>query len=279
MIFNNEIEYFIEEDLGYNDISCTMVSDICVDATIFVKQDCVIAGIEMGEAILRYFDLNFVSTHRSGDHLLKGDEVFLIQGNATSLLRAERLMLNFLGHLSGIATLTEKYVSTVRKYSSAKVAATRKTTPGIRKFEKMAIIAGGGDPHRYNLSDTVMIKDNHRNLMGLEQAILKAREMAGFTQKIDVEVESAEDALIAARNGADIIMLDNMGPGEVIHTIQKLVNKGLRDRILIEVSGNITLENIEEYAKTGADIISIGSLIHKSQWIDISLEFKTHTKY
>ncbi len=273
MIYNNEIERFIEEDLGYNDISCTMVPDICTDATIFVKQDCVIAGLEPAEAILQYFDLDFICDHKSGDHLIKGDVVFSIKGNATSVLRAERLMLNFLGHLSGIATLTEKYVSAVRRYSSAKVAATRKTTPGMRKFEKMAVIAGGGDPHRYNLSDTVMIKDNHRNLMGLEQAIRKAREMSGFTQKIDVEVESVEDALLAARNCADIIMLDNTGPGEVIQTIQKLEREGLRDRVIIEVSGNITLENIAEYAKTGADIISVGSLIHKSQWIDISLEF------
>jgi nicotinate-nucleotide pyrophosphorylase (carboxylating) len=163
-------------------------------------------------------------------------------------------------------------VDTVRKYSeTTRVACTRKTTPGIRKFEKLAVAAGGGDPHRFNLSDSVMIKDNHVKLMGIEAAI-KAAKKASFTRKIEVEVESTKDAVLAAELGADIIMLDNMPPEVVLETLEILKEKGLRDSVIVEASGGISQENLEGYAKTGVDVISMGSLIHKSRWIDISLE-------
>ena len=164
-------------------------------------------------------------------------------------------------------------METVRQYSDTRVAGTRKTTPGIRKFEKLAIIAGGGDPHRFDLSDAIMIKDNHRNAMGLENAIEAAKKMANFTQKIDVEVETAEDAVTAARMGVDIVMFDNMLPGQVIQALEELKHEGVRDNIIIEVSGGINLDNISEYAKTGVDVISVGSLVHKAEWTDVSLEF------
>jgi nicotinate-nucleotide pyrophosphorylase (carboxylating) len=267
-----EVESFIEEDLGYDDVSCTIVPDRPSEAIIITKEACVIAGIKEAESIFCYLGIQAETTFKDGDYLKEGEIVFRLKGGAVSILRAERLSLNFLGHLSGIATLTRACVDTVRKYSeTTRVACTRKTTPGIRKFEKLAVAAGGGDPHRFNLSDSVMIKDNHVKLMGIEAAI-KAAKKASFTRKIEVEVESTKDAVLAAELGADIIMLDNMPPEVVLETLEILKEKGLRDSVIVEASGGISQENLEGYAKTGVDVISMGSLIHKSRWIDISLE-------
>jgi len=267
-----EVERFIEEDLGYDDVSCTIVPDRPVEAIIFTKEACVIAGIKEAESILCYLGVQAEKTLKDGDHVKEGDMIFRLKGGAVSILRAERLALNFLGHLSGIATLTRACVDIVRKHSeTTRVACTRKTTPGIRKFEKMAVAAGGGDTHRFNLSDSIMIKDNHVKLMGIEAAINAAKKTS-FTRKIEVEVESAEDAVLAAKLGADIIMLDNMQPEAVRETLEILKEKGLRDSVIVEASGGISQENLENYAKTGVDVISMGSLIHKSRWIDLSLE-------
>ena len=271
-MFIREIESFIEEDLGYDDVSCTIVPDMPAEAIIFTKEDCTVAGIEEAASIFHYFGIQAETNFKNGDELKEGDIIFRIRGGAVSILRVERICLNFLKHLSGITTLTRRCTNIVRKYSeTTRVTCTRKTTPGIRKFEKLAVAAGGGDTHRFNLSDAVMIKDNHIKLMGIEEAIKAARKTS-FTRKIEVEVESAEDAVFAAELGIDIIMLDNMKPDDVKKTLLILKEKGFRDSVLIEVSGGISPENLENYAKTGVDIISMGSLIHKSKWIDFSLE-------
>ncbi len=267
-----EVESFIEEDLGYDDVSCTIVPDRPAKAIIFTKEDCIVAGLKEVESIFSYLGVQAETTLIDGDRLKKGDIIFRLKGGSVSILRAERLTLNFLGHLSGIATLTRSCMDMVRKHSeTTRVACTRKTTPGVRKFEKLAVVAGGGDSHRFNLSDSVMIKDNHVKLMGIEAAI-EAAKKTSFTRKIEVEVESAEDAVLAAKLGADIIMLDNMQPEAVRETLGRLKEKGLRDSVIVEASGGISQVNLEGYAKTGVDIISMGSLIHKSTWIDISLE-------
>jgi nicotinate-nucleotide pyrophosphorylase (carboxylating) len=267
-----EIESFMEEDLGYDDVSCTIVPDRITEAIIITKENCTVAGIKEAESIFCYLGIKAETTHKDGDTLKEGEIIFRLKGGAVSILRAERLALNFLGHLSGIATLTRTCVNTVRKYSeTTRVACTRKTTPGIRKFEKLAVAAGGGDTHRFNLSDAVMIKDNHIKLMGIEAAI-EAAKKTSFTRKIEVEVESAEEAVIAVNLGADIVMLDNMKPEAILKTLEILKKKGLRDSVIVEASGGISQENLEAYAKTGVDVISMGSLIHKSRWIDMSLE-------
>ena len=271
-MFIREIESFIEEDLGYDDVSCTIVPDRPAEAIIFTKEDCTIAGIDEAASIFYYFGIHAETGYKDGDQLKKGDIIFRLSGGAVSILRAERISLNFLGHLSGIATLTRKCTDIVRKHSEAtRVACTRKTTPGIRKFEKLAVAAGGGDTHRFNLSDAVMIKDNHVKLMGIEAAIKAARKTS-FTRKIEVEVESAQDAVLAAGLGADIIMLDNMQPEAVKETLKILEEKGLRNSVIVEASGGISQSNLEDYAKTGVDVISMGSLVHKASWIDFSLE-------
>ncbi len=274
MMLITEIERFIDEDLGYNDISCTMVPDKMINAVIFAKEDCTLAGLDEAKAIFDYFNIEAQTDHSNSDELHADDIIFTLNANAVSVLRAERLVLNFLGHLSGIATLTRSCVRLVESYSKTRVACTRKTTPGIRKFEKMAVVAGGGDQHRFNLSDVVIIKDNHIKIMGLEAAIQAAR-CTSFTQKIEVEVEFTSDAVLAAKMGVDIIMLDNMDPAGIIRTIETLKHEGLRTSVIIEASGGIVPDNISEYAKTGVDVISMGSLIHKANWIDMSLEIST----
>lgn len=267
-----EVESFIEEDLGYDDVSCTIVPDRPAEAIIFTKEACTVAGIKEAKSIFCYLGIQAETTLKDGDRLKEGETIFRLKGGAVSLLRAERLALNFLGHLSGIATLTKTCVDTVRKFSeTTRVACTRKTTPGIRKFEKLAVAAGGGDTHRFNLSDSVMIKDNHIKLMGIEAAI-EAAKKTSFTRKIEVEVESAENAVLAAEMGSDIIMLDNMQPEAVQKTLEILKGKELRNSVIVEASGGISQENLEDYAKTEVDVISMGSLIHKSRWIDMSLE-------
>ncbi len=267
-----EVESFLEEDLGYDDVSCTIVPDRLAEAIIFTKEDCIVAGIKEAGSIFCYLGIQAEITLKDGDRLKAGDIIFRLKGGSVSILRAERLTLNFLGHLSGIATLTRACVDIVRKHSeTTRIACTRKTTPGIRKFEKLAVAAGGGDTHRFNLSDSVMIKDNHIKLMGIEAAI-EAAGKTSFTRKIEVEVESAEDAVLAAKLGVDIIMLDNMQPEMIIETLGILKEKGFRDSVIVEASGRISQANLENYAKTGVDVISMGSLIHKSRWVDISLE-------
>ncbi len=266
-----ELERFIEEDMGYNDVSSSIVPDCKVQAEAFVREDGVVAGLGEATQVFDYFDVLSTTDLADGDVVKKNDILLTLDGGARSVLGAERLALNFLGRMSGIATLTRKYVE---RAGSVKIACTRKTTPGFRKFEKKAVIAGGGDPHRFNLSDAVMIKDNHIAVLGIEKAIKTAKNMASFTQKIEVEVQSTDDAISAAGLGVDIIMFDNMAADKIKESINEIVKNGLRDSVILEASGGITLENIGDYAGSGVDVISIGAITHSSRWLDISLRIK-----
>lgn len=263
-----ELERFIEEDLGYNDVSCNIIPDCKAQAEVVTNENGIVAGLPEATQVFEYFDVFAPTDFVDGDLIKENDVIFALEGGARSIMKAERLALNFLGRMSGIATLTRQYVE---RANGPRIACTRKTTPGFRKFEKKAVIAGGGDPHRFNLSDTVIIKDNHIAVLGLETAINNAKRTASFTQKIEVEVENADDAVEAAGLGVDIIMFDNMTNLEIEKAVRILEEKGLRDNILLEASGGITLENLVRYAKTGVDIISIGALTHSSNWLDISL--------
>jgi len=272
-MLNSELERFIQEDLGPYDLSCTLVPEREVEAAILAKEDCTLAGIDVAISIFKYFGLQAIPSHSDGDQIRAGETIISLRGNSVSMLRAERLSLNFLGHLSGIATMTNRCVQIVRSFSDARVACTRKTVPGMRSLEKLAVVAGGGDTHRFSLSDCIMLKDNHIALMGFEAAISEAKKRVSFTQKIEVEVETMDEALLVASLGVDMIMLDNMSPAEVLRTVHTLKKEGLREHVIIEVSGNITIENLEEYAKTDVDVISMGSLIHAARWIDLSMTF------
>lgn len=263
-----ELERFIEEDIGYNDISCAIIPDCKVQAEVIAKEDGFVAGLSEATQVFEYFDVFAATDFVDGSAIKENDTIFTLEGGARSILRSERLALNFLGKMSGIATLTRRYVD---KVGGVRIACTRKTTPGFRKFEKKAVIAGGGDPHRFNLSDAVMIKDNHIAVVGLEKAVKAAKKTASFTQKIEVEVENAGSAVKASELGVDIIMFDNMTPGEIEAAVKILVKNGMRDNVILEASGGIILENVGVYSGTGVDVISVGALTHSSNWLDMSL--------
>lgn len=266
-----ELERFIEEDTGYNDVSSGIVPDCKAQAEIVSKEDGIIAGLAEATQVFEYFDVLSTTDLIDGSVIKKNDVLLTLDGGARSILRAERLALNFLGRMSGIATLTGKYVGLA---GGVRIACTRKTTPGFRKFEKKAVITGGGDPHRFNLSDAVMIKDNHLAVLGLETAVKNAKRMASFTHKIEVEVENVDDAVRAAMLGVDMIMFDNMPVDKIEQSIGAITEKGLRKGIILEASGGISLENLAEYASTGVDVISTGALTHSSRWLDMSLRIK-----
>ena len=176
--------------------------------------------------------------------------------------------------MSGVATATNNVVEKVKKINpNIRVAGTRKTSPALQKFDKVAIAIGGGDTHRFALDDMVLIKDNHIAVVGsVKEALLLAKSKVSFSKKIEIEVENLSDALIACENGADIVMLDNMGPSEVIEVLTVLDDKNLRNNILIEVSGGINEDNILDYAKCDVDIISLGSLTHSTPSLNFSLD-------
>lgn len=266
-----ELERFIEEDIGYNDVSCSIVPDCKAKAEIVANENGILAGLGEATQIFEYFDVFSPTDFIDSSSVKKNDIIFTLEGGVRSILRAERLALNFLGRMSGIATLTHRYVE---KAGKTRIAATRKTTPGFRKFEKRAVIAGGGDPHRFNLSDAIIIKDNHIAVSGLENVMRAAKNMASFTQKIEVEAQDVDSALRAAEMGADIIMFDNMPPSGIKKAVLALEKKGLRDRIILEASGNISLDSVKEYSRTGVNVISVGALTHSSNWLDISLNIK-----
>lgn len=269
-----DVEYFIKEDIEIADITSeALLSDEKTKGQIVCKQDCVVAGIEEACEVFIYFGLNVHTEFSDGDRISKHDVILTVEGRAKDILAGERLTLNFLGRMSGIATETRKLVDKCRKINpNVQIAATRKTTPGFRVFEKKAVKLGGGHPHRMRLDDAFLIKDNHLKLVsGVEEAVklAKASDFASQGKKIEIEVENAEDAKKAAMAGADIVMLDNMSPEEAKSAY--LLIKELNSDITVEISGGITPENIEKYAKH-ADMISLGYLTHSIRAMDFSMD-------
>lgn len=270
-----ELERFVYEDVGEWDDSSTLVPEVEAHASVVAKEDCVISGLREAEEILTYFCLEADLLYDDGEFVPVGSAVMSIRGSARRILQAERLVLNFLARMSGISTLTRECVLKAARISpSVRVAGTRKTTPGFRVYEKKAVFLGGGDPHRFNLSGAVLIKDNHIRLLGLEECLARAKAQASFTKKIEVEVEDLDQMHRAAELGADIIMFDNMDPTDIERGVEILRQRGLRSRLVLEASGGITPENIEAYASTGVDVISLGWLTRNARWIDLSLEME-----
>lgn len=265
-----DLERFLKEDIGSGDISGAVVPDVHVKAHIKACEDGVLAGLEEAEQVFKHFGLGVRTALSDGAGIKRGDVVLEISGNARSILAAERVALNILGRMSGIVTLTRECV---QKSRGVTIAGTRKTTPGFRKFEKKAIMLGGGHPHRHNLAEAVLLKDNHIAVAGLESAIKSAKKMYP-AKEIEVEVDNVEDALKAAQLGADMIMFDNMDPKEIKDTIRLLKEKGPHERVKLEASGGITLDNLDAYVATGVDMISIGMLTHSARWLNFSLVIK-----
>jgi nicotinate-nucleotide pyrophosphorylase (carboxylating) len=264
---------FIEEDAPFGDItSAAIIPDITCDAVIKAEQDGIIAGIEEASQLFSHFGVSVTHPVHDGDSVCQNTSILLLTGDAKKILLVERTALNIIGRMSGIATQTRKIVDIVSAVNSGcRVAGTRKTCPGLRILDKKAIKKGGGDPHRMSLSDGILIKDNHLALVPLKNAILAAKKSSAY-KKIEIEVETPENALSAAKAGADIIMLDNMSPGQISRTLSILKSEGLRDRVIIELSGGIDESSLLAYAQIGVDIISLGVLTHSVKNFSVNLE-------
>lgn len=271
-----DITRILYDDVGFEDITTKALipPDLEIEAEIICKEDGVIAGVELANNIFKEFLIKTSIKRYDGDHVSAGDVVMTLQGDARSIITVERTALNLLMRMSGIASLTSKMVKDVKRVNRGVIlAGTRKTTPGLQFFEKDAVRAGGGDTHRYRLDDAVLIKDNHIAVVGsVKGAVERAKNYVSFTKKIEIEVENSADALEAAASGADIVMLDNMSPEEVQKVLEELENAGLREKVLIEVSGGINPDNIMEYAEKGVDVISTGYITHSAKALDLSLE-------
>lgn len=263
----------LDEDIGPGDITTLSVipTDLTVKGLIIAKEDLVLAGIDVAEECFRILDpeIIFSEKFRDGDLIKSNDTVAELSGNARAILMAERVALNFLQRLSGIATLTAGYVKKVEGLN-VKIVDTRKTTPGLRSLEKAAVRSGGGFNHRSGLFDGILIKDNHIAISGVKASIEKARKISPHTVRIEVEVKTLNEVKEAIEAGVDIIMLDNMTVSEMKEAVS-LIRKRAHG-LLIEASGNISLENVRDIAQTGVDIISIGALTHSVCAVDISLK-------
>ena len=276
-IFSDEtIIQNIYDDIGFEDITTNSLIDDnkWAQAEIICKEDGILAGIEIAHYIIDYFNLSISSSYIDGDEVHKGDVILEYEGSAKDILMTERTILNYLMHLSGIATLVHQTVQRVHKSNpNIKVAATRKTTPGLQKYEKKAVEIGGADTHRFKLDDCVLIKDNHIEIVGgVIEALQKAQEHVSFTKKIEIEVETLDDAIKAALFGADIIMLDNMTPTQISEVTEELKKRYVRDEVIIEASGGIRPDNIEEYAKLDIDVISSGFITNSATSLDMGLD-------
>lgn len=269
---------FLEEDLGFGDITtgALVPEETIAEASIICKRDGVIAGVHEAGILFKRLNVDFKPLVKDGDRVTCGQIIVELIGSARNILMAERVVLNIMMRMSGIATETSKLVDAAKKINpNLRIACTRKTTPGFRYFEKKAVILGGGDAHRFRLDDMVLIKDNHLSIVGnVTEAVKQARLKCSFSKKIEIEVENVDQALEAAGAGADIIMFDNMSPEEAKKTLELLEKKGLRDKVLIELSGGITPENIEKYMSLNVNIMSLGYIVHSIRALDLSLDFK-----
>lgn len=272
----NLITQFLDEDLGRGDITTqsTVADGVRGRGKFLAKQEMVVAGLEVAEAVFTALeiDLQLEAFVYEGEKVKANTEIARLDGPASVLLAGERLALNLMQRMSGIATVTSKYVEAIAG-TNARIVDTRKTIPGLRVIDKYAVLVGGGHNHRFGLDDGILIKDNHIMLAGgIEPAIKRARERAGHLHKIEIEVSNFEQLQEAIDLGADIILLDNMTPAQVTDAVG-IVRKSERGKyIMLEASGGITLENVADYAKAGVDLISIGALTHSAPAVDISFK-------
>ncbi|UOF91839.1 carboxylating nicotinate-nucleotide diphosphorylase [Fodinisporobacter ferrooxydans] len=267
------VQNALSEDVGYGDITTNSIvpKESTAKAVILTKEPGVIAGLEVAKTAFELIDplLQMKTLVPEGEKLASGQVVMEIEGSARSILTAERVALNFLQRMSGIATKTLQFVEMIRYYN-AKIVDTRKTTPGLRILEKYAVTVGGGRNHRFGLFDAVLIKDNHIAVAGgVREAIVAVRHKIPHTTRVEVEVEALEQIDEALEVKADIIMLDNMSTEQMHQAVEKIAG-----RAVVEASGGITEETLVEIAKTGVDYISVGALTHTIRSLDISLDIQ-----
>ena len=271
MILDKIIELALEEDLSLGDITSDTIfspQDQAV-AVIRAKEDLVLCGLPTAKEVFAAVDpaVKFKPLVTEGAFVKKGENVLELTGSVLSILKAERTALNFLQRLSGIATAAREYAQIGQKYG-VMIVDTRKTQPGMRRLDQYAVRIGGARNHRISLADSVMIKDNHIAAAGsITKAVQKIKSVIGHTPKIEVETTSLPEVQEALAAGADIIMLDNMTPEEIVRCKQEIAG-----RAIIEVSGGVNKENLENYCKTGVDVISMGALTHSVPAKDLSLK-------
>ena len=268
------IQAAIEEDVGRGDVTteATIAEHVMSRARLIAKEEIILAGMDVFGEVYAALDsaVNIKPSSKDGDLVSAGTVIAALEGRARSLLAGERVALNFLQRLSGIATLTRRYVDAVRGYA-VEIIDTRKTTPGWRLLEKYAVRVGGGKNHRHDLGDGVLIKDNHIVAAGgIRQAVEMARKYSHHLLKIEVEVEALEQVEEALQAGAEVIMFDNLSPTMLAEGV-----KMIGGRAIIEASGGISLESVVNVARTGVDLISVGRLTHSAPSADIHVEFDT----
>ena len=276
MILDKIIKYMLDEDEGFGDVTSNAVVEEgkIVNAYIISKDEGILAGINIIRDLFEEYGVKVKFWLTEASKISKGDLLLAIEGDARTILLLERTALNLIMRMSGVATAANHYVNLVDN-SSVRVAGTRKTSPAIGKFDKYALKVGGADTHRFSLDDMVLIKDNHIAACGTPlETLLKAKKNTSFSKKIEIEVETLDDAVDCVENGADIVMLDNMNASQVKEVLDKLNELNIRQNSLIEVSGGITEDNISDYAGLGVDIISIGALTHSSRSLNFSLKIK-----
>jgi nicotinate-nucleotide pyrophosphorylase (carboxylating) len=274
-VLEEKLKQLLAEDVGQGDVTSAAVvpAGLTVEAAVVAKEAGIAAGLEEITILAESLKLNVKTEATDGEQIRSGQIIMKISGNAQTILSAERTMLNLLSRMSGIATATRRLAEKLRKANAtAKIAATRKTALGLGYFDKKAVLIGGGDPHRLRLDDMILVKDNHIAIAGSVESAVRKAKAASFSKKIEVEVTSTADALKAAEAGADIIMLDNFSPKQIQEAIKALKKAGFFGKILLEISGGITEQNLLEYASTQVDIISMGELTHSVKALDISLE-------
>jgi len=266
-----ELLRFISEDIQGGDITSVLLPKKKIKAKIISREDGVLAGVKFAGDIFRLKGCNVKIIKKDGAKLKSNQMILQISGNAGTVLSCERTALNLLSRMSGIATHTNLLVSKIRKINKKiSLYSTRKTAPGFRYFDKEAVKIGGGHKHRMALDDMVMIKDNHLLVCNSIEDIIKSARKRH--KHVEVEVENQRDAILAASSGATIVMLDNFSPVQIKKTIAALQKKKLRNKVKLEASGGINSKNISAYAKTGVDMISVGSITNSVSGLDLSLK-------
>ena len=270
-LIDEDIKKWIKDDITYWDVTTSLIPNIQAEATIIAKQQGIIAGLQVMQRVFEIFGAKFEALVEEGQEVEKKTTIAKVSGPIHSLLQAERIALNIFGRMSGIATLTARMVEKAKEFNpNLRICATRKVAPGLGKYDKYAVMIGGGDTHRFNLSDMILLKENHLQFfLSITHAIEEARKRTSFSKKIEIEVKNEEEALEAAEAKPDIIMLDNFSPVQSKHVIPKI--REINPTVLIELSGNITIENIQDYPLEDVDLISSGSLTHSVKNFDVTM--------
>jgi len=266
-----ELKRFLEEDVGNGDITSKLLQKKKIVARIITREETIVAGTKFAKDILALKKCRTRIYKKDGKIAKANQTILEIIGNAGDILTCERTVLNLLSRMCGIATQTSSLKKQIKSTGSkSKIYATRKTAPGLRFFDKEAVKIGGGEKHRMNLNEMIMIKDNHLAVAkSIEDILRKAKKTRGI---IEIEVETQKDAVLCARLGVDIIMLDNFSPTEIKKTIKKITELKLRNKVILEASGRINSKNIVKYAETNVDMISVGSITNSVDGVDLSLE-------